>query len=173
MKIDQIILKRSGDISYHIGDTHFFHENIIKYCNRPFINVEEMNSYIINQWNSTIDKNDLVYHHGDFALCNDKTIVSNLVQRLNGSIILILGNHDRHGKQWFYDCGFVEVYKNLKIGNYILSHRPQSLDKLTNGLINIHGHVHRNNYNLDKNKYINVSCEVINYKPIWINLKGD
>lgn len=50
---------------YFIADTHFNHENIIKYCNRPFEDSKEMNEYIINKWNSVVTENDVVYHLGD------------------------------------------------------------------------------------------------------------
>lgn len=156
-------------MAWFISDTHFNHMKIIQYCNRPFPNVEEMNEYIIKKWNSVVRENDLVYHLGDFALQSDKTIVSNLVQRLNGNIILILGNHDRWGKQKFKDCGFVEVYKQLEIDNYILTHRP--LENLEDDKVNLHGHIHNHDKGLDR--YINVSCEVVNYKPIWINLSDN
>ncbi|HHX70429.1 MAG TPA: phosphoesterase, partial [Gallicola sp.] len=106
----------------------------------------------------------------DFALPNSKEMITNLVNQLNGSIILILGNHDRRGKQWFLDCGFIEVHKKLKTGNYLLTHRPQTLDRLDNDVVNIHGHAHGNDGSLDKRKYINVSCEVVDYTPIWIDL---
>lgn len=155
-------------MAWFIADTHFNHDNIIKYCNRPFSNVDEMNKYIIKQWNSVVGKDDLVYHLGDFALQSDKAIVSNLVQRLNGNIILILGNHDRWGKQKFRDCGFIEVYKKLELDNYILSHRP--VKNLEDSKVNIHGHLHGKDNELNKDKYINVSCEVVNYKPIWMNI---
>lgn len=157
-------------MAWFISDHHFNHDKIIEYCNRPFANVEEMNNYMIKQWNSVVGKNDLVYHLGDFALQSGKKTVANLINQLNGNIILILGNHDRHGKQWFLDCGFVEVHRRLELGDYILSHRTQSLDKL-NERINIHGHIHNYDRSLDKEKYINVSCEVVNYKPVWIGLK--
>lgn len=128
-----------------------------------------MNNYIIKQWNNIVNKNDLVYHHGDVALNCNKDMAKNVINQLNGNIILIMGNHDKRSRGWFYDCGFVEVYKKpIQIGNYILSHEP--VKNLECGLINIHGHVHRNDYNLDKNKYVNVSCEAIDYKPIWINI---
>ena len=52
-------------MKYFIADTHFNHENIIKYCNRPFQNSKEMNEYIVNKWNSVVTKNDIVYHLGD------------------------------------------------------------------------------------------------------------
>lgn len=156
-------------MAWFISDHHFNHTKIIEYCNRPFTNVEEMNKYMIKQWNSVVGKDDLVYHLGDFALQCDKDTVTNLINQLNGNVVLILGNHDRHGKQWFLDCGFIEVYKRLELDNYILTHRPQTLDKL-NSRINIHGHIHNYDKCLDKDKYINVSCEVLDYKPIWVEL---
>ena len=50
---------------YFIADTHFNHANIIKYCNRPFKNTDEMNKYIIRKWNSVVKETDTVYHLGD------------------------------------------------------------------------------------------------------------
>ena len=153
--------------AWFIGDTHFNHTNIIQYCDRPFTNVEEMNDYIIQQWNSVVGKNDTVYHLGDFALQSRKETIKNLVSRLNGNIILILGNHDRHGRKWFLDCGFMEVHRRLRIGNYLLTHKPQTIDKLPDDIVNIHGHTHGKR-KLDRDKYIDVSCEVIRYKPVWL-----
>lgn len=51
-------------MKYFIADMHFNHENIIRYCNRPFENSNEMNEYII-KWNSVVTENDIVYHLGD------------------------------------------------------------------------------------------------------------
>ena len=75
-----------------------------------------------------VDNDDLVYHLGDFALQSQKEEIISLVDRLNGNIILILGNHDRFGKQKFIDCGFVEVHNKLDIGKYILTHRPMPVN---------------------------------------------
>ena len=159
----------ADNLAWFISDSHFNHAKIIEYCNRPFSNVDAMNNYMIAQWNSVVEVSDLVYHLGDFALQSDKEDITDLVNRLNGNIVLILGNHDRWGKQKFRDCGFVEVHKQLEIGDYILTHRPQPLDML-NEKINIHGHIHNYDRGLDKGKYINVSCEVVNYIPMWIEL---
>ena len=165
-----IKIKRGDNIAWFISDNHFNHAKIIEYCNRPFANVDVMNNYMTAQWNSAVGVNDLVYHLGDFALQSDKENVTDLVSQLNGDIVLILGNHDRWGKQKFRDCGFIEVYKQLETDKYILSHRPQPLDRL-NGKINIHGHLHNYDRGSDKDRYINVSCEAVDYKPIWINME--
>jgi calcineurin-like phosphoesterase family protein len=81
------------------SDTHFGHKNIIKYCNRPFENVEEMDQTIIKNWNSVVKDNDLVYHLGDFMSWagNSSTIERRYRQyrhALKGKIFLIEGNHD-------------------------------------------------------------------------------
>ncbi len=159
-------------IAWFISDNHFNHENIIKYCNRPFKNVKEMDEYMLEQWNSVVNRGDLVYHLGDFALGLNTDKYKELINRLNGEIILIRGNHDRKGKEFFKKIGFIEVHKKLTIGNYILSHRPQNENQIPENFINIHGHIHNYNYKESTNekKYINVSVEVINYKPIWINI---
>ena len=75
---------------YFISDTHFYHSNIIKYCDRSFNNINEMNETIINNWNNIVTKQDTVYHLGDFCLSSDDEI-KNVFNKLNGNIILIRG----------------------------------------------------------------------------------
>jgi len=78
---------------YYISDNHWSHANIIKYCKRPFNDVEEMNSEMIRRWNETVTPEDTVYYLGDFALGKGEDIVP-LVASLNGQKHLIYGNHD-------------------------------------------------------------------------------
>lgn len=73
------------------ADTHFNHANIIKYCNRPFTTVTEMNKVMIDKWNSKVKPNDEVYHLGDFGFGN----LENIIKSLNGRKTLIIGSHDR------------------------------------------------------------------------------
>lgn len=80
---------------YFTSDTHFGHRNIIRYCNRPFYSVEEMNETLINNWNKVVDKEDVVFRLGDFAV-GGADVWSNLLQQLNGKVYLIMGNHDVH-----------------------------------------------------------------------------
>ena len=74
--------------TYIIADTHFNHENIIKYCARPFENAAHMNEYIIQKWNETVSTIDLVYHLGDVGFGSNEQL-KNLIDRLNGIKILL------------------------------------------------------------------------------------
>lgn len=119
-----------------------------------------MNNAIIKNWNDTIKENDIIIHLGDFAFGDDNCI-KKLISKLNGTKILILGNHDKKSKNWFKNAGFNYVYKKLIFNNVIITHFPIKTD-----LINIHGHIHNNKNTEDISNHINVSIENINYKPI-------
>lgn len=75
------------------SDLHFGHNNVIRYCNRPYKELHEMNVAMTNIWNETIKPGDLVYVIGDFSL--SKRLSQEMVPRLNGDKILIVGNHDK------------------------------------------------------------------------------
>jgi calcineurin-like phosphoesterase family protein len=156
-----------------ISDTHFNHINIIKYCNRPFNTVEEMNDTLIKNWNKNILKKDLVYHLGDFSFYNNDSS-SKILKKLNGRKRLILGNHDIESNNYYRKIGFEEVYEFPIILSefYILSHKPIYLNN-TMPYINIHGHIHSNEiicFDKDnKNHYFNACVENNNYSPILLN----
>lgn len=148
--------------TYFISDTHFGHANIIKYHDRPYKGVPEMDKSMIENWNKVVHPDDLVWFLGDIAFYYDKEQLRKLVRKLNGNKRIILGNHDRLSKQDYLDVGFKEVFgKPVKLGRYILSHEPIEDFKEE---INIHGHVHSRS--LEEDRYYNVSIEVIGYKPI-------
>lgn len=99
---------------YFTADTHFDHANIIKYCNRPFSSVNEMNVEMIKRWNSKVSHNDVVYHLGDFCFGKrDGTIdsIRKFRNQLNGTIHLIIGNHDN--RRDCYNSGCFESVKDL------------------------------------------------------------
>ena len=77
----------------YIADTHFGHENIIRFDNRPFANVEMMKNDMIERWNKKAGKNDTVYILGDFCWKNVNPL--EMGAELNGRKVLITGNHDR------------------------------------------------------------------------------
>lgn len=156
--------------TFIIADTHFGHSNIIKYCNRPFTNVEDMDNQLIKNWNNIVNKNDIVYHLGDFALGNIEKITE-YRSKLNGKIFLVMGNHDIYNIKKYYEAGFDKVYDKPIIYNdfFIFSHKPMFLME-NMPYANIFGHVHNNpEYTDYTSNTFCVSCERINYKPILID----
>lgn len=125
------------------SDTHFGHENIIKYCNRPYPGVPEMNTDLLINWNNTVQPDDTVFHLGDVCMGRmDESL--QFVSRLNGQKVLILGNHDRPYLGWFkgekrdrwiqryLDAGFTTIHDDayVTMGNrvFYLNHIPYSGD---------------------------------------------
>jgi len=160
---------------FFISDLHLFHENIIKFCNRPFKDAREMTETIIRNWNETITDEDQVVFLGDFIIGykDPKGISEYIYECLNGEKYFIRGNHDSDEKisdkiPWLpNDCKIRWVnYRDCSIA---LSHYPfekKDLKPLSNALY-VHGHTHSKNLITDAhNRIINVSCEAINYKPI-------
>lgn len=91
------------------ADSHFSHRNIIKYCNRPFSSVAEMDETMIANWNDRVSQHDTVYHLGDFMFGKNQL---RILQRLNGRKHLILGNHDRDvslADGWIWINHYAEV----------------------------------------------------------------
>lgn len=83
---------------YFTSDTHFNHENVIQYSKRPFASLEDMECVFIHRWNQRVKPGDLVYHLGDFALswgAKHAEKIDRILASLNGTKILIKGNHDR------------------------------------------------------------------------------
>jgi calcineurin-like phosphoesterase family protein len=77
--------------TWFTADTHFGHENIIKYCNRPFANVKAMDDLLILNWNSCVKPEDYIYHLGDFCMGDPRPYF----ERLNGHIRILPGSHDK------------------------------------------------------------------------------
>ena len=75
------------------SDNHFSHRNIIKYCNRPFTDSDEMNNTMIANWNAVVSPDDIVYHLGDFAFEKDRPTLENLMSQLNGEKHIIWGHN--------------------------------------------------------------------------------
>jgi calcineurin-like phosphoesterase family protein len=167
------------------SDHHFGHANIIKYCNRPYNSVAHMNALMEAAWNSVVEPGDTVYYLGDFAM--QPNMVTEILPRLNGTKILVAGNHDKcHGgtPKWvdhYVTAGFKSVHKHLDMEiageNVLLHHFPYRNDAdpaqkhfgsrpIDKGRWLIHGHVHNRWKVLEKQ--INVSVEPWNFEPVSI-----
>lgn len=150
---------------YFIADTHFSEENIMRYENRPFADVAEMDQELLSRWNGIVNKDDEIYVLGDFGADGKEASILN---QLNGKKFLIKGNHDIKSNQYYRDSGFEEVYDHPVIIKdfWILSHEPLYVN--TNmPYANLFGHVHDSPIikTYSKQHYC-VSVERINYRPI-------
>lgn len=154
--------------TFVIADLHFDHANVIKYCNRPYAGVPEMNEDLIKRWNNVVSKQDKVYILGDFSL--GREAVEKFTPRLNGIKYLVKGNHDTRPNQFYRDCGFKEVYDHpIIVDFYILSHEPMQLSETT-PYFNYYGHVHDDEKYHDTATSKCVSVERINYTPYRIEV---
>lgn len=126
---------------FYISDTHFGHKNILKYDNRPYFTVAEMDADLIKRWNNAVKSTDTVYHLGDFSWLKPAE-ESEILQRLNGTKILIRGNHDyKPTAEWAEVLPFAEIVDNGR--HVILSHFPiASYKNMTHGYYHLYGHVH-------------------------------
>lgn len=75
---------------FFTSDLHFGHENVIRFDNRPFETVEEMDAELIRRWNARVGKGDLVYVLGDMIWKTRNSDAETLIRSLNGQIILII-----------------------------------------------------------------------------------
>lgn len=163
------------------SDTHFNHANIIKYCNRPFDTVEEMNRTIIHNWNEVVSPDDTVYHLGDFIMGPERGL-GEILYALNGHIHLVRGNHDTKGKLAYYAAHPDKItvhdvahlpYKSLY---FFMCHFPleseefyRMINKDNSEVIMVHGHVHNNEPFLNPSHRFNVSQDVTAFYPTPID----
>lgn len=159
---------------YLISDLHLDHKNIMGYCDRPFSSVEEMNRTIVDNWNEVVEEDDFVYLVGDLAFGRRRSKMRYWLKKLNGNVILILGNHDKgYLDSIVHADKCVLFYKGKK---FLLIHDPKMVNSGDDWVI--HGHEHNNKpekypFMNGKNRTINVSVELINYTPISLDFLVD
>lgn len=102
---------------FFTADEHYYHRNIIQYCNRPFESVEEMNETLISNHNSMVGKNDTTIHVGDFTLIHNFKIVQELKNRLNGNHIFVKGSHD----YWLPRNRSIQIWEKEIKGHYLVA----------------------------------------------------
>lgn len=155
--------------TFFTSDTHFQHPNIRIYAKRPYDTVEEMDEDLIRLWNETVSPGDTVWHLGDFALGNQDRI-PNLLARLNGTVHLCWGNHDKRklieGKGWFastQDVAEVLIGKDL----IFLSHYGHRVwNRSHHGAFHFYGHSHGGLEPIARS--IDVGVDVWGYRPVTL-----
>jgi len=176
---------------FFTSDTHFHHANIIRYCKRPWLmpgdldvrgqwiskeiaelRTLEMDEALMTNWNSVVGKDDTVYHLGDVVFANRPEIISKLVSRLNGNLVLIHGSHDNLKLWKNIPIEFKIPLLNLRlrktvhgIDQYITAcHCKMAIwEKKHYGAVHIYGHSH----NTAPEELYDLSVDIGVDNPIW------
>jgi calcineurin-like phosphoesterase family protein len=166
------------------ADLHIGHFNIIRYCNRPFKDLDQMHETIIGKWNQRVQNGDIVYLLGDLGFVNRSDLeISSFLSRVNGEIYLIRGNHDKGEKNWYLKQGIREVHDHyLILENSLLSHYPMEHDiydgKRTGKLkemlstvylknhCNYHYYAHTHRPPAEGDGFMNVGVDLHDYYPV-------
>lgn len=130
---------------YFTADTHFGHENVIRFCGRPFSCAAEMDEALIENWNRRVRGHDTVYILGDMFLHSSNA--GRILKRLKGRKHLIVGNHDGswmtalNPKEYFESVDlFLETTDGKRA--ITLCHYPLLSWKHSGRSYMIHGHIH-------------------------------
>jgi len=134
-------------MNYYTSDLHFGHANIIKFCERPWNTVDEMDAALIKKWNDRVTNEDHIYMLGDF--CFNKQQFARKLEQLNGIKHIILGNHDPHNVRYATEHIPNVIYHSLihtvkdDGRKVVLCHYPiYEWNGFYQGVVHFHGHTH-------------------------------
>lgn len=164
------------------SDWHLWHENIIRFCNRPFKDALEMNEKLVQLHNERVKREDHFYNLGDITMRRGDSKrqieeVATLVKRFNGHGRLIGGNHDHFSAEAYLAMGFEKIMAMQMFDNIRFTHIPVHPLSMGNSIANVHGHIHDTPapapvLQVDKagkvvvKPYINISVEMTGYAPV-------
>lgn len=163
------------------SDTHLGHANVIRYCNRPWSMVNEMDKALIERWNKFVKPNDTVYHLGDLCLTKRVDVIDGWLGQLNGTIRLVRGNHDvwtrrfdrlqnKHKIKWIKDYAERTFEVDGKRHKFVLCHFPMLSwhgSHRSPSSIMLHGHCHGSIQNLNQSVCrMDVGVDCNNWYPI-------
>lgn len=160
---------------FYIADMHLGHENIIRLCDRPFKNADEMDKVLIDNYNSVVTDEDDVYFIGDVSFKGKDPV--EYLKQLKGKKHLIGGNHDSAirknpaARKMFVS---IDDYKEISDGKrqVILFHYPiAEWNGYFRNSYHIYGHIHNNDKNVVwdymnglKNCF-NAGADIIDFTP--------
>jgi len=174
-------LKLNTQDVWFASDYHFCHANVIKYDGRPYKDVEEMNESLILNWNDCVGVDDTVFYLGDLSFDRSGKQTKEIMNRINGKIHYILGNHDdEKDMRRLNRFETISDYINLSIPDednprkkqgIMMMHYPiLSWDKAHHGDWHLHGHCHQSlvkqNPEYYKRKVLDMGCNGWDYRPV-------
>ena len=165
--------------TFFTSDTHFDDEHAISYFSRPFRNMTEMNTVMLERWNTVVTDEDIVYHLGDFAI-GDVSIFTKWAQRLHGNIRILPGNMDRSWHRDFVASEKAQVLAPLVLLEFpelgtatrpqsiVLCHYSMQVWELSNhGSWHLFGHSHGKLKGVGLSFDVGVDCT--DFKPLSLD----
>lgn len=158
---------------FFTSDLHLGHQNVIRFCQRPFDTAKEMDAALIANWNARVTNADTVYILGDLIFRAEEP-ADTYLRQLKGKKHLIIGNHDR---TWLdkgdYSTYFESISRmdviNMPQGKCTLCHYPMMSFE---GRYLIYGHIHNNRSDTywpllkTMDHALNAGVEVNGYRPV-------
>lgn len=160
--------------TFFTADLHLFHENIIKYCDRPFKNAEKMWRAIKRNWNAVVQPGDEVWVLGDLTLkkSNHIALLAKMIGELNGTKHMVVApTHDLMLPREYEEIGFTTVhYPAFQLPNgWFLGHDPALATVWPKGSVYLCGHVHKlmtSQMSRTGVLMINVGVDVRDFTPV-------
>lgn len=151
------------------SDWHLFDPHIIEQERRPFSSLNDMHEALIRNWNQRVRRDDVGVHLGDvisMSYTGTAAEIAQVVGRLKGRLVLLRGNHDRFWEEdWWLEAGFHHVTDQpLQVFHLAFTHEPAR--PLPHGLLNIHGHFHRERIQEGAGTHFNVAVDLWGYRPV-------
>lgn len=147
-----------GQKIFLTSDLHVGHKNVLRFCNRPFLDIKDMSKDLIENWNRVVGENDIVFDLGDMFWFDSRHDVKKFIEKLNGHIYKLPGNHDMNVEHLFELCdpekvtvcrGIVCAYiqglnpeKPSKVYEVWMCHVPLSTWPHFEHTIQVFGHIH-------------------------------
>lgn len=166
------------ELTYFTADPHFFHEAIIKYCERPFKDAAEMNKALIDNWNAVVPEKGEIFILGDLFWKNsNRNEMAAIMKRLHGKKFLVRGNHDSMDESEYASLGFAGVFDYLELTlekqKLALFHYPVlEWAGFYQGSWHLHGHVHGRGNHFSK-RVMDVGVDANFFMPVhWKAIQG-
>lgn len=167
-----------------IADSHFGHDNIMRFCHRP----EDHTRVMVDAWREAVPTiNSTLLHLGDLTYRGKQKFIDHIAPRLTGERkLLMLGNHDKADREYYDEAGF-EIIKPFEMNfegrmvefdHYPHDSRQDGWDHPPENTWRVHGHIHNNGYGPPPVwphvpymlRQINVSAEMLKYRPVNLDV---
>ena len=154
--------------TWFTADFHFGHKNIIRYCNRPFQSVEEMDQTILERLNASVKANDTLYFLGDFCIGSKAQVLEHRRQIRCKRIFALPGNHDKEARKLAEEFCWLNNLAEISIHGQpiVLCHYAMRVwNRSHHGTWHLYGHSHGNLPEAQTSLSMDVGVDTHDFRP--------